>query len=141
RLVLSELQVASGVAAEFVPREHVEELAVAGGIVAGGRFEVARALALEGELGAAQAEVVVQAVAGVGVEVEHVAVVPVAVGLQQAFEADVGTGDRIDRDLRVRGATGQQGQQGKTKEAGTSVHGRLRLWRREAGYGVNVALR
>src|SRR5690606_34892460 len=78
---LAQLQVAAGVAAELVLRDHVEELAVAGRSVAGGTFEVARALALEGELGAAQAEVVVHAVAGIGVEVEHVAVVPVAVGL------------------------------------------------------------
>ena len=89
----------------------------------------------------AQAEVRVQPVASVGIEVAYVAVVPVAVGLQQALEADIGSADRVDRDLGACHWADQGGQKGKAQQAVSGFHGRLWMVGTPAGYDVNVSLR
>src|SRR3546814_14662576 len=97
-------------ASELVRDVGVEEL-VGLGVVTDHPFEAARALALERKLGAAQLELAVVAVGANAVEVGQVAVEPVAVGLDQAFDGNLGAADRVDRDAGV----GEGGEAGEEK--------------------------
>jgi hypothetical protein len=116
------LQVVVGVAAELVLQVGVQPL-VGLGVVADHPLEVARALALQHQLGAAQFAVEIAPVLGVAVEVGDVAVEPVGIGLQQALEGDFGAGDDVDRHLRVGGGRGDGGQQGHGQDAAGEFHG------------------
>src|SRR3546814_762041 len=107
--------------AERVLDVGVEEL-VGLGVVADNPFEAARALALEHELGAAQLELAVVAVGADAVEVGQVAVEPVAVGLDQAFDGNLGAADRVDRDAGV-GEGGEAGEEkGERKAVCSEFH-------------------
>src|SRR3546814_16187088 len=102
-------------ASELVRDVGVEEL-VGLGVVTDHPFEAARALALERKLGAAQLELAVVAVGANAVEVGQVAVEPVAVGLDQAFDGNLGAADRVDRAAGVGGGGGAGEEKGERKE-------------------------
>ena len=123
-LELAELHEVVGVAGQLVLQVGVQEL-VGLGVVAHHPFHVARALALEHQLGAAQLELAVLAVAGVAaIEVGHIVVEPVAVGLDQALERDFRTADHIDGHFSVSGRNEQRSRHGRSKKLAMQFHGR-----------------
>ena len=76
-------------------------------------------------IGAAQFEFAVLAVAGVAaVEIDHIIVEPVAVGLDQAFEGDFRTADHVDGDFGVGGRHVQRSDHGGSQEVVMQFHGR-----------------
>ncbi|MNI37302.1 hypothetical protein D3C73_913890 [compost metagenome] len=122
-LELADLDEVVGVAQQLVLHVGVEEL-VGLGVIADHPLHVARALALQHQLGASQFEFAVLAVAGVtAVEVHDVIVVPVAVGLDQAFEGDFRTADHIDGDFGVGGRHIQRSSHGDRQELVMQFHG------------------
>src|SRR5690606_1674576 len=100
-----------------------------------GPVEAAWALALEHQLGAAQPEVGIAAVAGVGVEVTDIAVVPVAVTLHHALEGDRGTSDgpQVDGHGGRCGEHADGGDEGNGKDGGFHAIA-------PAGRGVDAAI-
>src|SRR3546814_18935848 len=76
------------------------------------------------------------------VEVGEVVVEPVAVGLDEAFEGNVGAGDRVDRDFGVGRGCRERGEQGEAEGKAGKVHGMP--WgvgrRRRADYGLTISL-
>ncbi len=135
-LELADLQVVVRVAAKLVLDVVIQEAAGAanGGatdgdflqharVIAGDPFEVARALALEDQLGAPDAEFGIVAIGtDRTIEVLHIVVEPVAVGLDQAFQRDFRTADYIDGDLGMCCRSGQCQQQRGTKQGGSEFH-------------------
>src|SRR5690606_37507963 len=86
---------------------------VALGVVADDPVEVARTLALQHQLRAAELVVMVAAVAGIAVQVEQVAVVPVAVGLDEAFKADLRATEGADGYRSLCSGCDEGDQQGR----------------------------
>lgn len=139
-LELAKLQVVVGVAAELVLDVVVQEASGAAdggashsdflqhaGVVAGDPFKVARPLALEYQLGAANAEFGIVAVgADRSVEILHVVVEPVAIGLDQAFQRHFRAADHIDGDFGVGCRRGERHQQCGAKQGRRKFHGALR---------------
>src|SRR5690606_22356564 len=93
-LVLADLDVVAAAATELVSGIDVEEL-VGLGVVADHPVVVAGCLYVEYDFRATQFELAVIAVGADAIEVGQVVVEPVSVDLDKAFEADIGTGDRI----------------------------------------------
>lgn len=138
-LELTDLQVVVGVAGELVLDVVVEETpgAADGGaadgdflqharVIPGHPLEVARALALEHQLGATDAEFGIVAVgADRAIEVLHIVVEPVAVGLDQAFQRDFGAADHIDGDFGMRSGAASASNKGRAKQGRRKFHGCL----------------
>ena len=110
-----------GLAVETVVHVDIEEF-VRAGVITDDPVPHARAFALQDQFGAAHAEVAVRAIDSIGAKNAEVVVVPVGIGLDEAFEGHFGATDDIDGVLGT-GSVGKREQDGGGKQGMAGFHG------------------